>query len=139
MYRLNIRTSAAVEFREITADIQQIVTASGIKDGVCYVYVPHTTAAITINEHADPSVIEDISAVLDRLVPQRRDYLHMEGNTPAHVKASLLGSSQTVFIEAGKLVLGTWQGIFLGEFDGPRNRSVLVKILNTSFSLPEKA
>jgi secondary thiamine-phosphate synthase enzyme len=129
MYQLNIRTSAAVDFREITDDVQKVVDSSGTRDGVCYIYIPHTTAALTINEHADPSVIEDISAVMDKLVPQQGSYRHGEGNTPAHVKASLFGSSQVVFIEAGKLILGTWQGIFLCEFDGPRTRTVLITIL----------
>jgi secondary thiamine-phosphate synthase enzyme len=112
MYRLNLRTATAVEFPEITAEVQRLVEASGVKEGLCHIYVPHTTAAVTINEHADPSVVEDITVALEKMVPRSVNYRHGEGNTPAHVKASLFGSSQTVFIEKGRLVLGTWQGIF---------------------------
>jgi secondary thiamine-phosphate synthase enzyme len=105
------------------------VEASGVKSGVCHIFVPHTTAAILVNEHADPSVVGDIDAQLEIMAPQHKNYRHVEGNSPAHIKASLLGDSRTLFIEDGKLVLGTWQGIFFCEFDGPRNRSVLVKVL----------
>lgn len=129
MYRINIRTSAAVEFSEITDDVQHAVDAGGVKEGVCYIFVPHTTAAITVNEHADPSVIEDITVALEKLVPKLGNYHHGEGNAPAHIKAGLFGSSQVIFVENGKLVLGTWQGIFFCEFDGPRSRSVLLRIL----------
>jgi secondary thiamine-phosphate synthase enzyme len=118
-----------VDFPEITDEVQRTVDASGMKERVCYIFVPHTTAAITVNEHTDPSVIEDISVALEKLVPRLDNYRHGEGNYPAHIKAGLFGSSQVIFIEKGKLVLGNWQGIFFCEFDGPRNRSVLVKIL----------
>jgi secondary thiamine-phosphate synthase enzyme len=91
--------------------------------------VPHTTAGITINEHADPSVVQDIAAQLEKMVPQHNRYRHLEGNSPAHIKASLVGSSQTLFVEDGRPVLGTWQGVFFCEFDGPRNRSLLIKIV----------
>jgi secondary thiamine-phosphate synthase enzyme len=100
-----------------------------VKSGICVVYVPHTTAGIIINEHADPSVVEDIAAQLEIMAPQRGNYRHVEGNSAAHIKASLIGSSATVIIEGGEMALGTWQGIFFGEFDGPRNRHVLVKII----------
>jgi secondary thiamine-phosphate synthase enzyme len=105
------------------------VASSGIESGICYLFVLHTTAAITVNEHADPSVVKDIAAQLDAMVPQHSNYRHAEGNSPAHIKASLLGSSETLLVEGGKLVLGTWQGIFFCEFDGPRNRTLLIKIV----------
>ena len=98
---------------------------------MCFVYVPHTTAAITINENADPDVPQDIVMELNKIVPSQDRYQHVEGNSPAHIKASLLGFSQMVFVEAGSLVLGTWQGIFFCEFDGPRSRKVYVKVLKT--------
>ncbi len=130
MNQLNIRTSKTTEFIDVTAQVQSMVDANGVKQGVCYVYVPHTTAAITINEHADPTVVEDITTALEKMVPASNNYLHAEGNSAAHVKASLFGSNQTVIIEDGKLALGTWQGIFFCEFDGPRNRQVLVKVVS---------
>ena len=129
MHKIGVRTRSRVDFQDITAEIQNIVNGTGIKSGVCHVYVPHTTAGITINEHADPSVVEDITSQLDTIVPQHTKYRHLEGNSPAHIKASLMGSTQTVFIDGGKLLLGTWQGIFFCEFDGPRNRSVIVKVV----------
>ncbi len=113
---------------DITAEIRKVVGESGVASGVCHVYCPHTTAGITINEHADPAVVADIAAGLDRIVPQHENYRHTEGNSPAHIKASLIGASATIFIEGGTLVLGTWQGVFFGEFDGPRQRQVFVKI-----------
>ena len=129
IHKLDIKTHSQVEFQEITSRVREIVEASGVKSGVCHIFVPHTTAAILVNEHADPSVVGDIDAQLEIMAPQHKNYRHMEGNSPAHIKASLLGDSRTLFIEDGKLVLGTWQGIFFCEFDGPRNRSVLVKVL----------
>ncbi len=129
MYRLSIRTKAKVEFQDITLEVQKAVQASGVTSGVCYIFVPHTTAGVTLNEHADPSVVEDIAARLDSLAPENVRYRHLEGNAPAHVKASLVGSSASVLVEDGQLVLGTWQGIFLSEFDGPRNRTVLIKVI----------
>jgi len=105
-----------------------VVKSSGVESGICHVFVPHTTAGVTINEHADPSVVEDISAQLEATVPQHGKYRHSEGNAPAHIKASLVGSSQMLPVESGKPILGTWQGIFLCEFDGPRTRTVLIKI-----------
>jgi secondary thiamine-phosphate synthase enzyme len=127
--RVDIKTHARVEFQDVTARVGDIVAESGVKSGVCYVFVPHTTAGVTVNEHADPSVVEDIAAQLDKMVPQHQNYRHREGNSPAHIKAAIIGDSETLFIEDGKLVLGTWQGIFFSEFDGPRNRSMLVKIV----------
>ena len=129
MKKVDIKTASRVEFRDITARVRDIVTASGVASGVCYVFVPHTTAGITVNEHADPDVIADISAQLDGMVPQQNKYRHREGNSPAHIKTMLLGDSETLLIEDGNLVLGTWQGIFFAEFDGPRNRRFYVKIV----------
>jgi secondary thiamine-phosphate synthase enzyme len=118
-----------VEFQEITGAVRDIVESSGVQSGVCYVFVPHTTAAVMINEHADPDVAEDIAAQLDLIAPRHNKYRHAEGNSPAHIKASLIGDSKVIFIEDGQLVLGTWQGIFFCEFDGPRQRSLMVKIV----------
>jgi secondary thiamine-phosphate synthase enzyme len=117
-----------VEFQEITDRLRDIVDVSGIESGICHIFVSHTTAGILVNEHADPSVVEDIAAQLDELVPQKKSYRHLEGNSPAHIKASFIGNSMTLFIEGGKLALGTWQGVFFCEFDGPRNRNVMVKL-----------
>jgi len=130
LYRLSVKTGGRVDFRDITAMVRETVSSSGVKSGVCYVFVPHTTAGITINEHADPSVVQDMAVELDRMVPQHNRYRHMEGNSPAHIKASLVGSSQTLFVEDGRPVLGTWQGVFFCEFDGPRNRSLLIKVVS---------
>lgn len=129
MEKLDIKTTSRVEFQEITARVRDVVQASGAQMGVCYVFVPHTTAGVMVNEHADPSVVEDIAAQLDKMVPQHQNYRHLEGNSPAHIKATIVGDSEALFIEDGRLVLGTWQGIFFCEFDGPRNRHVLVKIV----------
>ena len=129
MYRISIRTRSRVDFQDITSKVQELVESSGIESGVCYIFVPHTTAGITVNEHADPSVAEDIAAQLEVAVPQHNNYRHMEGNAPAHIKASLVGNSETLPVEGRKLVLGTWQGVFFCEFDGPRNRTTLVKVI----------
>jgi len=126
---LNIKTRARTEFIDITEALQKLVSESGIKDGICTLYVPHTTAGILINEGADPSVQKDIQNTLARLVPFEGQYSHLEGNAPAHIKSILTGTSQTIIIENGKLLLGTWQSVFFCEFDGPRHRKVLVKIV----------
>jgi secondary thiamine-phosphate synthase enzyme len=126
-----VRTSAKTGFIDITRSVQEVIQKLGIKDGICFIFVPHTTAAITINENADPSVSKDIGMELNKIVPFQDRYQHLEGNSPAHIKASLLGPSQTLFVESGRLVLGTWQGIFFCEFDGPRNRNVYVKVMKT--------
>ena len=118
-----------MELQDITGDVRNIVEKSGVGSGVCYVFVPHTTAGIMINEHADPSVAEDIAAQLEEIVPRHQNYRHLEGNSAAHIKASLIGDSRTLFIEDSKLVLGTWQGVFFCEFDGPRSRQVIAKIV----------
>ena len=126
--KLNIKTRSRVELQDVTARIQEAVAESGVRDGLCHVFVPHTTAGLLVNEHADPAVVADITARLDAIVPQNIDYRHTEGNSPAHIKAGLVGDSRTFFVEGGRLVLGTWQGIFFAEFDGPRDRSLLVKV-----------
>jgi len=127
--RIDVKTRSRVEFQDITPEVRAVVGSSGIRSGVCYIFVPHTTAGVTVNEHADPSVAEDITRQLDAMVPQHGNYRHLEGNAPAHIKASLVGNTEVLLIEDGRLVLGTWQGIFFCEFDGPRNRTVLVKII----------
>ena len=129
--RLSIRTHSRSELMDITPLVRDIVHKSKIENGVCYIFVPHTTAGITINENADPSVRQDILAELDKLVPWRGNYAHLEGNAAAHIKASLVGSSETIPVEKGDLVLGTWQGVFFAEFDGPRRREVWVRITKT--------
>ena len=129
IHYINIKTGARVEFQDVTRRVMDIIASSTIDSGVCHLFVPHTTAAVMINEHADPDVVEDIGAQLERLAPGRQAYRHAEGNSPAHIKASLIGPQKTVFIEDGRLQLGTWQGIFFCEFDGPRNRSLMVKIV----------
>jgi len=126
---LEIKTNKKIEFIDITNHIDKILKEENIKNGICYLYIPHTTAGITINENADPSVKEDIIDMLNKIVPENLNYKHLEGNSPAHIKSSLIGHSEIVFIENGKLALGTWQGIFLCEFDGPRRRKILIKII----------
>ena len=121
---------------DITASIQDAVEKAGMKDGLCLVFVPHTTAGITINENADPSVAADMQSALSRLVPAGAGYAHSEGNADAHVKASLMGSSVVVPVEKGELALGTWQGIFFCEFDGPRRRKVWIQMMKTVNSKP---
>jgi len=124
-----VRTTKRVEFVDITAQVKTIVRESDVKEGIVVVYVPHTTCGITINEHADSSVVEDIISQLSKLVPTNGGYRHLEGNSDAHIKASIMGSSVTVIVSNGNLLLGTWQGIFLCEFDGPRTREVVVKVV----------
>lgn len=128
MYSFSVKTSARFEMIDITRLIRDIIQEAGIVSGLCHVFVPHTTAAVTINENADPDVPQDIISTLDRMIPLHGPYRHGEGNSAAHVKASLMGASETVLIESGKLVLGTWQSIFFCEFDGPRTRKVIVKV-----------
>lgn len=126
---LNVKSRSRNEFIDITVDIKEIIRQAGVNSGVCYLFVPHTTAGITINEGADPAVRRDIIAALEHVFPVDGDYRHDEGNSDAHIKASLTGTSALVLIEDGKPVLGTWQAIYFCEFDGPRNRKVLVKFL----------
>ena len=126
---LTVKTRAQTELVDITADVSRLVADSGVRNGLCLVYVPHTTAGVTINENADPSVPKDLLMVLNQMVPWKADYRHLEGNSPAHVKSTLVGASQTIAVENGRLVLGTWQGVFFCEFDGPRSRTVQVRIV----------
>jgi secondary thiamine-phosphate synthase enzyme len=114
---------------DITAQVERLVTQSGVQDGMCYLFVPHTTAGVTINENADPTVRSDILKTLEKIVPWNDDYDHSEGNSAAHIKASIMGASQSIFVSRGKLDLGTWQGIFLAEFDGPRTRKVWIRVI----------
>ncbi len=133
MHRITITTRSSVDFTDITREVQDAVKSIGVDSGVGYVFVLHTTAGVIVNENADPSVVEDITARLDSLAPQLGNYRHREGNAPAHIKTSLIGNSVALPVEDGQLVLGTWQGIFLCEFDGPRTRTVLIKVI------PDKA
>ncbi|MFW6160494.1 MAG: secondary thiamine-phosphate synthase enzyme YjbQ [Acidobacteriota bacterium] len=126
---LDISTTSRKEMVDITDKINRLVSLSGLKNGHCVVFVPHTTAGITINENADPSVRSDILTALSKAVPDNLPYRHGEGNSPAHVKASIMGPSVTVMIEEGKLKLGTWQSIYFCEFDGPRSRKVYLSFL----------
>jgi len=123
----SIRTNQQVEFVKLSGQVQKLLDESGIQEGICHVYIPHTTAGITINEGADPDVVRDMTMELNKIVPFEDGYRHAEGNSAAHIKASMMGSSAAVIIENGKLVLGTWQAIFFCEFDGPRPRRILVR------------
>ena len=127
--QLEIRTPSRDCLVDITAQVQGLLARSGIQEGVCTVYVPHTTAGVTINENADPTVRTDLLKALDQIVPWRNSYEHSEGNSAAHVKASLMGASASVLVLGGRLRLGTWQGIYVAEFDGPRTRRVWVKVI----------
>jgi len=129
MQTLNVKTDQRTQLVDVTAQVQKAVASSGVAEGICYLYVPHTTAAITINECADPDVARDVEGALDRLVPVTGPYRHSEGNSDSHVKAGLVGTSQIVFVKSGKLNLGRWQGVFFCEFDGPRDRKLHVKVL----------
>ena len=129
METIQVRTRNRQEFVEITGEVREKVRSKGWQDGVLFIFVPHTTAGIFINEHADPDVAKDISALADQIVPDRFPYRHGEGNSPAHVKSVLFNNSLYVIMEKGNLVLGVWQGIFLAEFDGPRNRDVYLKFI----------
>jgi secondary thiamine-phosphate synthase enzyme len=130
MQTFQLRTSTQTEFVDITRSVQEAVKKTGVENGICIIFIPHTTAGVTVNENADPSVVQDIIMELNKIVPFKDPYRHMEGNSPAHIKASLVGCSHIVFIESRKLVLGTWQGIFFCEFDGPRNRKVHVQVIS---------
>ena len=129
MKTIQVKTGSKIEFADITSRVQEVISKSGVKDGIALVYVPHTTAGVTINEAADPAVVQDINAKLSTLVPHKENYRHAEGNADAHIKASLMGSSVQVIILRGSPVLGTWQGIFFCEFDGPRTRQAYIKII----------
>ena len=124
---ISINTKNRSEMIDITSRVEEELRRSGLKDGVCFLFVPHTTAGITINEHADPSVEADIQAMFNKLVPWEASYRHLEGNSAAHIKSSLIGNSVIVLVESGHLELGTWQGIFFCEFDGPRSRKLYIR------------
>jgi secondary thiamine-phosphate synthase enzyme len=126
---LEIKTSCRNEMLDITARVQSVISESRISSGLCVIYSPHTTAGVTINENADPSVKRDILEFLKKTIPDSKAYHHSEGNADSHIKASLIGSSVSVLIEKGKLLLGTWQGVFFCEFDGPRQRRVWLKLI----------
>ena len=128
MQTIDVKTQTRQEFFDLTPRVRELTRASGIESGVCLIYVPHTTAAVTINENADPSVKKDIIETLNKVIPDSLPYSHSEGNSPAHIKASLMGSSVSLIIENGDLILGTWQGIFFCEFDGPRRRKVHIQL-----------
>ncbi len=130
MQTFEVRTSVQTELIDITRSIREAVRNAEVDNGICIVFVPHTTAAVTINENADPSVVHDVVMELNKIVPFKESYRHAEGNSPAHIKASLVGCSQVVLVESRELVLGTWQGIFFCEFDGPRNRKIHVKVIS---------
>lgn len=134
MKTIQIRSNVHSEMLDITREVSRVVSESGVKRGFCMVYVPHTTAGVTINENADPDVPRDMLSALEKAVPWQGDYHHSEGNSAAHVKSSLLGHSVLVPVEGGQLVLGTWQAIFFCEFDGPRHRSVHVTTLSEPMS-----
>ena len=126
---ISVRTERRTQLLDVTAAVAKLVQDAGVQSGVCYLYVPHTTAGVLINENADPDVAADIESALARLVPKEAIYRHAEGNSDAHVKTALVGTSATIFITEGRLELGRWQGIFFCEFDGPRTRRLRVKIL----------
>ena len=127
---IEIKTSKRMEFIDITERLNSFIRSSGIKDGICFIHVPHTTAAVTINENADPDVTNDIISKLTRLIPSSDNYAHIEGNSDAHIKSSLFGQTLNLMIEGGKLLLGIWQGVYFCEFDGPRTRKVYLKLHN---------
>lgn len=128
-----IKSKSRTEMIDITSKIQDIVRSAGIGRGLCLLYVPHTTAAVTINESADPSVKDDILMIINTIIPWKAGYRHLEGNSPAHIKSTLFGPSELIAVENDRLILGTWQGIFFCEFDGPRTRKVHVRLIKEKF------
>lgn len=130
--KVKVKSSQHTQMIDITMDVEQILWQENIQSGICIVYVPHTTAAVTVNENADPDVVRDFTKELDKIVPWEDHYRHAEGNSAAHIKASMMGFSEMLIIENGKLLLGTWQGIYFLEYDGPRDRQVYVKIIPDS-------
>jgi secondary thiamine-phosphate synthase enzyme len=132
--RFQVASRERSQFIDITSEVQKAVRAAGVSQGLCTVFVPHTTAGVTINENADPSVVRDILMELDKIVPFNDHYAHREGNSAAHIKASIMGSTVQLVVDAGRVSLGTWQGIYFCEFDGPRRRSVQVHVLGSTGS-----
>jgi secondary thiamine-phosphate synthase enzyme len=131
METIQVSTQGKQGFHDVTDEIQNLVTNAGVQEGICLVFCPHTTAGVTLNENWDASVLHDLRVGLNKISPSRSEYRHSEGNSPAHLKSSLMGASQMVPIEQGELVLGRWQGIFLSEFDGPRTRKIHVQVIET--------
>jgi len=130
MKTINISTTKRIDLVNITSQVQKVVSESSVDGGIVTVFVPHTTCGITINEGADPDVVRDIKYQLEKLIPYQQGYQHLEGNSDSHIKTCIVGSSENIIIEKGQLVLGTWQSIFLCDFDGPRNRTVYIKIID---------
>ncbi|MCX8163987.1 MAG: secondary thiamine-phosphate synthase enzyme YjbQ [Aquificaceae bacterium] len=126
---IRVRTTKHTSFVNITNQVREVVRSMGVKSGMCLVYVPHTTACVLINEGADPDVIRDIAYLVERLIPWKDNYAHAEGNSAAHIRSAIIGNSRVIPVEEGDLVLGTWEAIFLAEFDGPRERRVIVKVI----------
>jgi len=132
LHQINIKTSKREEIIDITDQIQQTIKDSSVQEGYCHIFIPHTTAGITINENADRNVKIDFLDILGRLIPRSDDYLHSEGNSDSHVKASLVGFSQNILIQGGQMLLGTWQGLWFCEFDGPRSRKIVIALDGTT-------
>ena len=128
-HTLTVRTGSRTEFLDLTGQIQEAVRESGVQEGLCHLFVPHTTAAVTINENADPAVKADILMILNQIISEKESYRHLEGNSPAHIKASVIGPQLTLLVSGGRLVLGTWQGVYFCEFDGPRTRRLHLKVV----------
>jgi secondary thiamine-phosphate synthase enzyme len=129
IYNFQIKTNKNAEMIDISSEVKKIVKESGVKNGICMVFIPHTTAAVTINENADPDVVKDFVKEMNKIVPLNDNYLHYEGNSAAHIKSSMMGFSEHIIIDNGELILGTWQGIYFLEYDGPRTRKVTIKIM----------
>ncbi len=129
LFEFSLKTTKVNEFINITNKVKEAVMESKVNSGICVIFVPHTTAGITINENADPDVVKDMLMEISKIVPEDKEYRHFEGNSSAHIKASFMGSNQTVIIENGELKIGTWQGIYFTEFDGPRTRKFFVKVI----------
>lgn len=129
MKAIAVETTESTQLVDVTGLIQNLISSEGVDEGLCYIFVPHTTAGITLNENADPNIRKDMLNALNRIVPEGWHYAHEEGNSPAHIKASLMGNSVVIAVENGRLVLGSWQGIFLCEFDGPRRRYLFIRFL----------
>lgn len=132
LIKFDVATTKHTQMLDITDKVQKAVTDCGVKEGICTVFIPHTTAAVTINENADPDVVRDFTTEIDKIVPWEDGYHHFEGNSAAHLKASMIGFSEQIIIDEGRLVLGTWQGIYFCEFDGPRRRKAYVKVMESS-------
>jgi len=127
--KLSVKTSQTVQFINIDHKVREVIRESGVQDGLCVIFVPHTTAGVTINENADPDVVRDMAMEINKIVPLNDGYYHMEGNSAAHIKSSMIGPSLTIIIENGRPVFGTWQSLYFCEFDGPRSRSCFVKVV----------